>query len=61
MKKEKVDKFYVSPDTKFLNEFDEKHPEKSNSQLEKIKKHARIALLRDDPNVVEEEKLWEGF
>lgn len=56
-----LDKFYVSPYDKFLFEFDLKH-EKSNSQLKEIKKHERIARLRDDRDAEDEKKeIWSEF
>jgi len=54
--------YFVSDAEKFLYEFDKTHPEKSDSQLKEIKKHDRIAHLRD--HVVKEDdkgKLWEKF
>ncbi|KTD12978.1 CBU_0585 family protein [Legionella jamestowniensis] len=61
MSNEDIDKFYVSPYDKFLFEFDATH-EKSASQLKEIKKHQRIAYLRDNPNPAgKEDELWEGF
>jgi hypothetical protein len=56
-----IDKFYVSPDDKFLFEFDATH-EKSESQLQEIKKHERIAKMRDDKNYqVDQGEIWEEF
>lgn len=49
MHKFDIDKFYVSPYDKFLADFDVKHT-KSDSQLKEIKKHQRIAMLRDNVN-----------
>ena len=43
-----LDKAYVSPVDKFLYTFDAAH-EKTASQLKEIKKHRRIAALRDTP------------
>ena len=60
-KKQTIDKSYISPDDKFLFAFDEGHA-KSASQLKEIKKHQRIATLRD--NVVDgsgEQEVWSGF
>ena len=56
-----IDKAYVSPYDRFLYGFDAKH-EKTASQLKEIKKHQRIATLRDHvhPNKGEEE-IWTGF
>ena len=47
--KDKVDRRYVSDLDKFLKEFDQQHPEPSASQAEEIKKHERLATLRDEP------------
>lgn len=56
-----IDKAYVSPYDKFLYEFDAKH-KKSKSQLKEIKKHERIAYLRDNPNPKGEDgEIWEDF
>ncbi|KTD27526.1 hypothetical protein E3983_09685 [Legionella israelensis] len=56
-----IDKFYVSPYDEFLYKFDREH-EKSKSQVKEIKKHERIAKLRDDPNAQDEkEKIWSEF
>ena len=61
MNKQDIDKAYVSPYDRFLFEFDATH-EKSLSQLKEIKKHQRIAILRDQPNLNSEEKdVWTGF
>ncbi len=56
-----IDKSYVSPYDKFLYEFDAKH-EKSESQLKEIKKHQRIAYLRDHASPDDAQgEIWEGF
>jgi len=56
-----IDKAYVSPYDKFLFEFDATH-KKSVSQMKEIKKHERIALMRDDKNYPEElSGIWTGF
>jgi hypothetical protein len=56
-----IDKAYVSPYDKFYFTFDSEHS-KSASQLKEIKKHKRIALLRDNAVVVvEEEIIWSEF
>jgi len=56
-----INKAYVSPYDKFLYEFDVKH-EKSPSQLKEIKKHQRIAKLRDDPQAKDQsEEIWSEF
>ncbi|ASQ45112.1 CBU_0585 family protein [Legionella clemsonensis] len=61
MSNEDIDKSYVSPYDKFLFEFDATH-EKSTSQLKEIKKHQRIAYLRDHPNPEgKEDEIWEEF
>lgn len=61
MNKHDIDKFYVSPYDKFLYTFDNEH-EKSESQLKEIRKHMRIAVLRDNPNQTDEtDPLWTEF
>ena len=56
-----IDKAYISPYDKFLSAFDETHP-KSVSQQAEIKKHRRIALLRDNPETAKDDGvLWENF
>ena len=61
MTKHDINKAFVSPYDRFLFEFDATH-EKSASQLKEIKKHQRIAKLRDqaNPNNTEGE-VWQGF
>lgn len=61
MNKHDIDKSYVSPYDKFLYAFDETH-EKSESQLAEIKKHQRIAELRDNPDAtLADDAIWTGF
>ena len=61
MNKHDIDKAYVSPYDRFLFEFDATH-DKSLSQLKEIKKHQRIAVLRDQANTtVGEEEIWSDF
>lgn len=56
-----IDKAFVSPIDTFLYAFDASHA-KSASQLKEIKKHQRIAELRDCPVVeIEETVIWEEF
>lgn len=56
-----IDKAYVSPYDKFLYGFDASH-NKSESQLKEIKKHARIAELRDNKQIREgQSDIWEAF
>lgn len=56
-----IDKAYVSPYDKFLFQFDADH-EKSASQLKEIKKHQRIAELRDNASLKNDNgEIWEGF
>ena len=56
-----IDKAYVSPYDKFFYAFDATH-EKTASQLKEIKKHQRIASLRDNVTVGEgEEVIWKEF
>ena len=61
MSKQDINKAYVSAYDLFLYKFDATHA-KSESQLKEIKKHQRIAKLRDDPNPIDrEEDIWTGF
>ena len=61
MSSQDIDKAYVSPYDAFLFRFDHNH-DKSASQIKEIKKHERIALLRDNKELVSgEEKIWEEF
>lgn len=61
MNKNGIDKAYVSPYDRFLFEFDASH-EPSESQLKEIKKHERIALLRDHADSNGQEKsIWKDF
>lgn len=56
-----IDKSFVSPFDKFLFEFDANHG-KTESQLQEIQKHQRIATMRDDANyAVSNDAIWEGF
>lgn len=55
MKKDKVDKNYVSELDVFLKRFDTQHPEKSHSQRREIEKAKRISTLRDDPHAKRDE------
>lgn len=56
-----LDKFYVSPYDKFLYGFDASH-KPTESQLQEIQKHARIAKMRDDKNYkTEQSEIWEQF
>ncbi len=61
MSKHDINKAYVSPYDRFLYKFDATH-DKSESQLIEIKKHERIAKLRDeaDPKDVNKE-IWKDF
>ena len=59
--KHDIDKAYVSPYDKFLFEFDATH-KKSASQMKEIKKHERLANMRDNKDYKEEQgEIWEGF
>lgn len=60
MTKHDIDKAYVSPIDKFLYRFDMEH-ELSASQLKEIKKNLRIARLRDDPQPLDNNEIWEKF
>lgn len=55
-----IDKAYISPYDKLINEFDATHP-KTESQLQEIKKHQRIAKLRDNAEDEQDNAIWEGF
>lgn len=56
-----IDKAYVSPYDKFLYGYDASH-NKSESQLKEIKKHERIAMLRDNKDYqAEAGEIWEDF
>jgi hypothetical protein len=56
-----IDKAYVSPYDQFLFNFDATH-EKTASQLQEIKKHQRIAAMRDHVCVGgDEEIVWDQF
>lgn len=56
-----IDKAYVSPYDKFLFEFDAQH-QKTASQMKEIKKHQRIALMRDDKEYQENQGvIWTEF
>ena len=55
---------FVSEIDDFLIQFDQSHPEKSQSQQKEIAKHARIAQLRDGVSPVksaENKEIWKGF
>lgn len=61
MSQNDIDKAYVSPYDKFLFEFDAHH-KKTTSQLKEIKKHQRIAYLRDNAKRDEkDDEIWGGF
>lgn len=51
---EDLDKAYVSEYDLFLQEFDQKHPQKTASQQQEIKKHRLIAMKRDNALASEE-------
>jgi len=56
-----IDKAYVSPYDKFLFEFDARH-DKTESQIKEIKKHERIAIMRDNKDYKDEKgEIWEAF
>ncbi|WP_133130957.1 CBU_0585 family protein [Legionella yabuuchiae] len=56
-----IDKSYVSPIDKFLYKYDATH-EKTQSQLKEIKKHERIANLRDNPEAgKQQDQIWQDF
>ncbi|GGI82959.1 CBU_0585 family protein [Legionella impletisoli] len=61
MSAQDIDKSFVSPIDKFLYEYDAKH-EKTQSQLKEIKKHQRIANLRDNPEAgKKQDEIWKDF
>lgn len=61
MSSDDIDKSYVSPYDTFLFGFDATHKQ-SASQIKEIKKHERIALMRDDANYKDEKgEIWEAF
>lgn len=56
-----INKAYVSPHDEFLFKFDAEH-EKSESQIIEIKKHLRIAYLRDNADAKNADgEIWEDF
>lgn len=55
-----IDKAYVSPIDRFLFEFDASH-EKTASQRKEIKKHQRIAQLRDQASPLDADEIWKDF
>jgi hypothetical protein len=56
-----IDKAYVSSYDRFLYEFDATH-QKSASQLKEIKKHQRLAEIRDNKDHKEQSSaIWEDF
>tara|TARA_Y100000588_G_C14258836_1_gene926687 strand:- start:3127 stop:3312 length:186 start_codon:yes stop_codon:yes gene_type:complete len=61
MSAQDIDKKYVSPIDNFLRDFDAQH-EKSKSQMKEIKKHEKIARLRDDATANKpDSEIWEDF
>ena len=53
---------YVSDVDRFLQEYDKKHPELSQSQQKEIAKLKRIYRLRDDANARDTSStLWDEF
>lgn len=61
MSKYDINKAYVSLYDKFLYKFDLKH-KPSASQLKEIKKHQRIAYLRDNAKHNKStDEIWEDF
>jgi len=62
MKKNKTLKKFVSDIDQFLQEFDKKHPQPSQSQQQEQKKYRRIYYLRDVGELAQTaKKTWEGF
>lgn len=57
-----IDKHFISEYDKFLRAFDDKHPEKTKSQLKEINKHNRLAKLRDDADAADDnDAIWSEF
>jgi hypothetical protein len=55
---------YVSDLDQFLQEFNQQHPQLSQTQQQEVTKYRRIYRLRDEHDnkpVVAVNKLWEGF
>lgn len=53
---------FVSDIDKFIQKFDETHPQDSVSQLFEINRQNRVAYLRDyATNAANENKIWEKF
>lgn len=61
MNYKKIDTNYVSEIDKFLNQFDQEHPELSKSQQKEKAKYKRIYALRDNPHRPDAKKLPEWF
>lgn len=51
---------YVSDIDQFLKDFDRNHPEKTQSQIEEVKKHKRV-FYRRDHKVNDNDIPWEDF
>ncbi|STX29816.1 Uncharacterised protein [Legionella beliardensis] len=61
MSSQDIDKAYISPYDKFFYQFDKDH-QKSYSQSVEIKKHERIAKLRDNADAERTEgEIWQDF
>ena len=60
MNKLDIDKAYVSPYDYFFHEFDTRHSLSASQQAE-IKKHQRIAKLRDEVVSTEPQESWMEF
>ena len=62
MSQQPILKYFVSEIDKFLQNFDQQHPEQSLSQHKEIEKYRRIYYLRDVSDRTNEiGKIWEGF
>lgn len=60
--RKKLQRNFVSELDIFLAQFDKNNEQLSESQLQEIRKHQRLAKLRDEAQHVEgESRLWEGF
>lgn len=56
-----INKAYISPYDEFLYRFDATH-EPSASQLQEIKKHERLAQIRDNKDYVDSDsQIWSDF
>lgn len=63
MSKKPILRHYVSELDQLLNQFDQRHPDLSRTQLKEKRKHQRIQHLRDYISHATDsvKKIWEGF